>query len=175
MTKLVSWNIAKRRNAWRELCKMDVDVALLQEAGNVPSDVSEAVDDGPRANWDPQVWNADYGDRWSTGLSERWCKIVKLSDRVEVEWFKQISPISMPSKDEVAVSGIGTIAIARIIPQESQPFIAVSMQYPCGRAGCFLTNPPTASGALACRMSRRTVSSQTYRGLLDITTPRRTA
>ena len=58
-----------------------------------PSDVSEAVDDGPRANWDPQVWNADYGDRWSTGLSERWCKIVKLSDRVEVEWFKQISPI----------------------------------------------------------------------------------
>ena len=36
MTKLVSWNIAKRRNAWRELCKMDVDVALLQEAGNFP-------------------------------------------------------------------------------------------------------------------------------------------
>ena len=127
MTKLVSWNIAKRRNAWRELCKMDVDVALLQEAGNVPSDVSEAVDDGPRANWDPQVWNADYGDRWSTGLSERWYKIVKLSNRVEVERFKQASPISMPSKDEVAVSGIGTIAVARIIPQDGQPFIAVSM------------------------------------------------
>ncbi|MCY4577448.1 MAG: hypothetical protein OXD31_00225 [Chloroflexi bacterium] len=91
MIRIVSWNIAKRRAAWRELCKMDADVALLQEAGNVPSDVAHAVDDGPRASWDPQVWNADYGDRWSTGLSERWCKIVKLSDRVEIEWFKQVS------------------------------------------------------------------------------------
>ena len=127
MVKLVSWNIAKRRNAWRELCNMDVDVALLQEAGNVPDDVSGAVDEGPRASWDPQVWNADYGNRWSSGLSERWCKIVKLSDRVEVEWLKQVSPISMPSKDEVAVSGIGTIAVARIIPEDGLPFIAVSM------------------------------------------------
>ena len=127
MVELVSWNIAKRRNAWRELCKMDVDVALLQEAGNVPDDVSEFVYDGPRASWDPQVWNADYGNRWSSGLSERWCKIVKLSDRVEVKWFKQVSPISMPSKDEVAVSGIGTIAVARIIPEDGLPFIAVSM------------------------------------------------
>lgn len=127
MVKLVSWNIAKRRAAWRELCEMDADVALLQEAGNVPSDVSGAVDDGPRASWDPQAWNADYGDRWSTGLSERWCKIVKLSDRVDVEWFKQVSPISMPSEDEIAASGIGTIAVARIIPKDGQPFIAVSM------------------------------------------------
>lgn len=127
MIKLVSWNIAKRRNAWRELCELDADVALLQEAGDVPSDVSGTVDDGPLASWDPQVWNADYGDRWSTGLSERWCKIVKLSDRVEVEWFRQVSPISMPSKNEVAVSGIGTIAVARIIPEDGLPFIAVSM------------------------------------------------
>ena len=127
MIRIVSWNIAKRRAAWRELCTMDVDVALLQEAGNVPSDVAHAVDDGPRESWDPQVWNADYGSRWSTGLSERWCKIVKLSDRVEVEWFKQVSPISMPEKDEIAVSGIGTIAVARITPHQGQSFIVVSM------------------------------------------------
>ena len=127
MIKIVSWNIAKRRDAWRELCKMDADVALLQEAGNVPDDVAHAVDDGPSSNWDPQVWNADYGGRWSTGLSERWCKIVKLSDRVDIEWFRQVSPISMPSEDEIAVSGIGTIAAARVIPQGGQPFIAVSM------------------------------------------------
>ena len=127
MIRIVSWNIAKRPAAWRELCTMDVDVALLQEAGNVPSDVAHAVDDGPRESWDPQVWNADYGSRWSTGLSERWCKIVKLSDRVEVEWFKQVSPISMPEKDEIAVSGIGTIAVARITPHQGQSFIVVSM------------------------------------------------
>ena len=127
MTKVVSWNIAKRRDAWHELCKMDADVALLQEAGNVPDDIAHAVDDGPSSNWDPQIWNADYGNRWPTGLSERWCKIVKLSERVEIEWFKQVSPISMPAEDEFSVSGIGTIAVARIIPQGGQPFIAVSM------------------------------------------------
>ena len=67
MVKIVSWNIAKRRAAWRELCGMDADVALLQEAGNVPDDVAHAVCDGPRESWDAQVWNADYGDRWPTG------------------------------------------------------------------------------------------------------------
>ena len=127
MVKIVSWNIAKRPAAWRELCEMGADIALLQEAGNVPSDHAHAVDDGPRESWDSQVWNADYGDRWSAGLSERWCKVVKLSNCVEVEWFKQVSPISMPAKDEVAVSGIGTIAVARISPLHGEPFIAVSM------------------------------------------------
>lgn len=124
MIKVVSWNIAKRRDAWDELLKMDADVALLQEAGKYAPDVAT----GPRASWDPQVWNADYGDRWGwAGLSDRWCKIVKLSERIDVEWFKQVSPISMPNEDEIAVSGIGTIAAARIIPQDDEPFIAVSM------------------------------------------------
>ena len=47
--------------------------------------------------------------------------------RVEVEWFKQVSPISAPSEGEIAVSGIGTIAAARVIPKDAPPFIAVSM------------------------------------------------
>ena len=54
--------------------------------------------------------------------------VVKLSDRVDVEWFKQVSPISVPAEDEIAVSGIGTIAAARVTPSDgSAPFIAVSM------------------------------------------------
>ena len=53
--------------------------------------------------------------------------VVKLSDRVEVEWFKQVSPISAPAEGEIAVSGIGTIAAARVIPKDAPPFIAVSM------------------------------------------------
>ena len=55
--------------------------------------------------------------------------MVKLSDRVEVQWFKQVSPISETREDEVAVSGIGTIAAARVIPRDidAAPFIAVSM------------------------------------------------
>ena len=53
--------------------------------------------------------------------------VVKLSDRVEVEWFKQVSPISDPDGDEIAVSGIGTVAAARVKPEGAPPFIAVSM------------------------------------------------
>ena len=46
--------------------------------------------------------------------------IVKRSDRVQVEWFKQVAPISGVAKDEIAVSGIGTIAAAHVIPSEGQ-------------------------------------------------------
>ena len=60
-------------------------------------------------------------------LFDRWPMVVKRSDRVEVEWFKQVSPISNAADDEIAVSGIGTIAAARAIPQDGAPFIAVSM------------------------------------------------
>ena len=127
MTKIVSWNIATKYDAWRELLNMDVDVALLQEAKNPPSDVEGKIDTGPPEHWDAHVWNADYRDRWPRGLFDRWCKIVKLSDRVEVEWFKQISPISGVAADEIAVSGIGTIAAARITPKDDEPFIVVSM------------------------------------------------
>ena len=48
MTKIVCWNIAKRHAAWRELLEMDADVALLQEAGNLPWDVEGKVDTGLR-------------------------------------------------------------------------------------------------------------------------------
>ena len=55
--------------------------------------------------------------------------IVKLSDRVRIEWFKQVGPISVVNEDEIAVSGIGTVAAARVIPLEgdAEPSIAVSM------------------------------------------------
>ena len=60
-------------------------------------------------------------------LYDRWPMVVKLSDRVEVEWFKQVSPISETNGDEIAVSGIGTVAVARVKPKGAHPFIAVSM------------------------------------------------
>lgn len=55
--------------------------------------------------------------------------VVRLSERVDVEWFTQVGPIGWPKQDEIAVSGIGTITAARIIPRDGsiQPFIAVSM------------------------------------------------
>ena len=71
--------------------------------------------------------------------------VVKLSDRVEVEWFKQVSPISVTAEDEIAVSGIGTIAAARIIPRDAEPFIAVSMY---GRWADLLSTRGLAAEAL---------------------------
>lgn len=56
--------------------------------------------------------------------------VVRLSDRVSVEWFRPILPHQQgwEEDNEIAVSDIGTIAAARITPQDGQePFIAVSM------------------------------------------------
>ena len=126
-TKVVSWNIDRRHEPWRELVNMEADVALLQEAGNLPSDVVDKVDTGPVEHWDSHVWNSRwYEDRFDS-LYDRWSMVVRLSDRVKIEWFEQGSPISDIREDEMAVSGIGTIAGARVIPEDSPPFLVVSM------------------------------------------------
>ena len=117
MTKIVCWNIRKSRAPWTELLAMDADVALLQEVGSVPNDLSRRVDVGVGELSDP--WKPDDFDRWPV--------VAKLSDRVEVEWFRRVFPYSSTAKDTMAVSGIGTIAAARVIPQCSKPFIAISM------------------------------------------------
>ena len=92
---------------------MGADVALLQEAGQVPEDVASQV----------EINNVDRPD----DLYDRWPMVVKLSDRVEVEWFKPVSPMMRPEADEIPVSDVSTIAAARVIPQGAEPFIVVSM------------------------------------------------
>ena len=121
--KVVSWNIAKRERPWKELLDMGADVALLQEVGTVPAWVENrvGVSIGPREHWDSHEWLAE--DK----LYDRWTMVVRLSDRVHVEWFKQVAPISHTDEDEFAVSGIGTAAAARVIPCVGAPFIVVSM------------------------------------------------
>lgn len=126
-TKVVSWNIDKRHEPWRQLVNMDADVALLQEAGSVPSDVVDMVDTGPVEHWDSHVWNSRWFEGQFSSLYDRWPMVVRLSDRVKIEWFRQVSTISEVQDDEVAVSGIGTVAAARVIPEDAPPFIAVSM------------------------------------------------
>ena len=93
----------------------------------MPPDVAGEVDTGPVEHWDSHVWNSRWYEGRFKDLYDRWPMVVKLSDRVEVEWFKQVSPISEPAEDEIAVSGIGTIAAARVIPKDAPPFIVVSM------------------------------------------------
>ena len=112
-TKIVCWNIAKRRDPWRELVAMDADVALLQEVGQVPEDVADLV----------EVDNIDRPDY----LYDRWPIVVKLSDRVEVEWFVPVSPMEGPGDGEMPISDVSTIAAARVTPRNAEPFIVVSM------------------------------------------------
>ena len=120
MIKVVSWNIGKREKPWRELEEMarngDVDVALLQEAGSPPGNLMDFV-------------QYEDGVFWNRHLYDRWPLVVKLSDRVTVSCYKQVAPISDVGADAVAVSGIGTMAAARVVPRESEEeaFVAVSM------------------------------------------------
>ena len=119
MTTVVSWNICKRIAPWDELLAMNADVALLQEAGKVPPSLSSRIDTGL----------STAGDQWNNLEDfERWPLVVKLSDRVEVEWFKRVLPLyRTTASDEMVVSDIGTIAAARVIPRNQEPFIAISM------------------------------------------------
>ena len=129
MIRVVSWNIAKRLAPWRELVNLGADVALVQEGWTPPLDVADSVEIGPKESYDSHHWNSDWWkDRWPY-LAERWPIVVKLSDNVDVEWFKQVAPISMVAEDEIAVTGIGTITAARVTPKDSsiEQFIAVSM------------------------------------------------
>ena len=69
---VVSWNIARSHEPWRQLLQMDADVALLQEAAPPPDDVARLqdaalppaegtgpLDIGPREAWDSHSWNSD--------------------------------------------------------------------------------------------------------------------
>ena len=127
MTKVVSWNIAKRQKPWRQLLEMDADVALLQEASQPPDDVADRLGIGRTEHWDSHYWNSSWHKGRFDNLYDRWAMVVKLSDRVDVEWFNQVSPICEPAADEFPVSGIGTVAAARVTPQHAPPFIVVSM------------------------------------------------
>ena len=139
---VVSWNIAKRHEPWRQLLQMDADVALLQEALPPPDDLvrlrdaalppvegTGLPDIGPQEAWDSHSWNSDWWHGRTDALYDRWPMVVRLSDRVGIEWFKQVGPIGWAEQNEIAVSGIGTIAVARITPRDgsTEPFIAISM------------------------------------------------
>ncbi|MDE2827114.1 MAG: hypothetical protein OXL40_07355 [Bacteroidota bacterium] len=115
--RIVSWNMAYRKQPWRELAAMDADVALLQETCRPPADLPPNVEPETGDLWTP----------WEQRDYDRWPMVVKLSDRVKIERFSRIRPFSYVGPREMAVSGIGTVAIARVTPVGGQPFVAVSM------------------------------------------------
>ena len=127
MIRIVSWNIAKRTDPWHELVQMarhgNADVALLQEAGDPPADLAHPVRYGNEDFWR----GYEYEGR---PIYDRWCLVVQLSDRVDVEWFRAVPPISQLREQDIGISGIGSIAAARVTPRGcpgDKAFIAVSM------------------------------------------------
>ena len=120
MIRLVSWNIGARIAPWHCLAKMaergEADVALLQEAGNPPDGLEYPL----------RYEDGAFRDR--SGY-DRWPLVVQLSDRVEVEWFRQVPLWSGVGEREIGVSDIGTLAAARVAPRGRlhDAFVAVSM------------------------------------------------
>lgn len=114
LTKIISWNIAGRSEPWEVLLGTDADIALLQEATPPPIDLP------PHVEIDPSPWGTAGGQRsWKAA-------IVKVSDRVRVDWIEAKS-ISDAGGDDFAVSHPGTIAAAVVSPRDGEPFIAASM------------------------------------------------
>ena len=156
--KVVSWNIAKKRQPWFELaemaCQGKADLALLQEAGKPPAEIAD------RFHYE--------NDALEPTILDRWPLIVQLSDKVEVEWFRQVPAIGWCSGDrEIEVSGIGTMAVARVVPcgQAEEAFLAVSMYARWTRA-----HPITgeSSGIHADLSAHRILSDlQTFTDYLD--------
>ena len=113
--KVISWNIAGKTAPWHCLVAMDADVALLQEAGEPPQDLSQAIDVDP-APWRTAGWPA-----WP-----RRTAVAKLSDRVSVEWIRAKS-LGDADTGELAVSRPGTLTAAVVTPPDIEPFVVVSM------------------------------------------------
>lgn len=122
--RIVIWNIAGRNRPIADLLANDVDadLALLQEVHPGGQDRLAAhsgnVEISPHEPWSP----------WERDNYPTWPMVVKLTDRVDIQWFRNRGPIHYPGPDEFPTSSIGTIAVARIAPREKiPPFIAASL------------------------------------------------
>jgi len=122
MVKVLSWNIARRDEAWRFLLETGADIALLQEASPPPADVAREIEVGP-ASW--HTASARRRRPWRSA-------VVKLSDRCDVQWLPT-EPLTEASASDFAVSTVGSLAVAKITPAERVPFIVVSMYAPWER------------------------------------------
>ena len=114
--KIIAWNIAHRKESWRYLLDTGADIALLSEASAPPDDVAEQLD------IDPGPWRTAGAE-----MNRPWrAAIVKLSDRVDVQWIESKSVADAASGD-FAVSRGGTLSAAVVTPREGEPLVVVSM------------------------------------------------
>ena len=115
MVKVISWNIAHRKQAWHALCDTDADIALVQEATEPPADMP------PPFEYRPAPWRtAGAGHRpWRAA-------VVKLSSRIGVQWLEP-TPIGDAQDGDLTVSRAGTLDAAIVTPPTGKAFVVVSM------------------------------------------------
>ena len=122
MLNIINWNTNRSQAALEELLNADADLAILQEVTTAGIGKLKAA--GPPVAVSPYNPWAPF----DKPTYDRWPLIVKLSDRVEVEWFDQCHPRPWLPSNSVGASCAGTIAVARISPVSGDPsFIAVSI------------------------------------------------
>jgi endonuclease/exonuclease/phosphatase family metal-dependent hydrolase len=115
MTTIVSWNIAHSDTPWRELEKMQADIALLQEAAIPPKDVAARIEYARNIKWK----TAGKNRKWQT-------IVVKLSDKVKIEHI-QTESLEHSDGKAIPVSRSGTVAAAEITIRTGEAFTVVSM------------------------------------------------
>lgn len=114
--KLISWNIARRAEAWRWLLDSDADVALLQEATEPSPDVASRIE------IDAEPWHTA-----GAGVTLPWrAAVVRLTNRVEVDWLKPV-PIEQAAPGDLAVSRRGTFAAVEVAEADGVRCTVVSM------------------------------------------------
>ena len=134
MVKIVCWNIKRSPDAYPALQEMDADIALLQEVGPGAAERMEGALGGHEHWSEHPEWNRHNG----------WPAVVKLSNRVEVKWFRPVSLMTREEKgDDIAVSDLPTLAAAQVTPlPDGEPFIVVSMY-----ARCYRLHPNARDGS----------------------------
>lgn len=120
--KIISWNMAHRYEPWRRLLDMDVDLALLQEAGKPPPDVAERIQADPAVEVNPGPWETMIVG----GKPKYRTAIVKLSNRITVDWI-QAKSLDKSEYRDLVVSWPGTLAAALVTPPSGSSLIVVSM------------------------------------------------
>ena len=144
--KVISWNIARRPDAWQVLLDSDADIALLQEATPPPTHLAQRVG-MDLAHW--ETAGAKLSRPWRTAIA-------KLSDRVRVEWLEP-KTIEDACPRELAVSRLGTLAAATVTPATGEPFVVVSMYAPWEKP----YNPNSAWNIYADASAHRVISDLT--------------
>ena len=120
--KIISWNMAHKYASWRRLLDMDIDLALLQEAGKPPPDVAERIRANPAIEVDAAPWETMFVG----GSSKFRTAIVKLSDRIEIDWIEARS-LDKSAHRELVASWPGTLTAALVTPPSGRSLIVVSM------------------------------------------------